>query len=201
LTPEAEKTNRETGLLLQRAQDGDGHAFEEIVRLFSRRIIGFCHRLAGAAQASDLAQEVFVKLYLALPSLDPSRPLAPYLFRTAHNHCIDWLRKRRVPTVSLENAPDAESQRTTIDPPDEAGSPEELLLRGEMRAETERAFAELPNEYRSVLLLRHIEELAYDEIAEALDLPLATVKTRIHRGRERLKQRLREYVVSNGRGQ
>jgi RNA polymerase sigma-70 factor, ECF subfamily len=201
LTPEAEETNKETGILLRRAQGGEECAFEEIVRLFSHRICGFCHRIAGASQASDLAQEVFVKLYLALPGLDPSRPLAPYLFRTAHNHCIDWLRKRRLPTVSLENRDEGEAPSAAIDPPDEGGSPEDLLLRGEVRAETERAFDELPSEYRSVLLLRHIEGLAYDEIAEALDLPLATVKTRIHRGRERLKQRLREYVVSSGRGQ
>ncbi len=201
LTPEGEKAHAETRLLLLQAQGGEERAFEEIVRLFSRRILGFCHRMAGAAQASDLAQEVFVKLYLALPGLDSTRPLAPYLFRTAHNHCIDWLRKRRLPTISLDGAYEGESPALGLDPEDDAGTPEDLLLRSEVRAETERAFAELPNEYRSVLLLRHMEGLAYEEIAEALDLPLATVKTRIHRGRERLKQRLKEYVVSSGRGQ
>jgi RNA polymerase sigma-70 factor, ECF subfamily len=189
----------DVGHLVRRARAGDDLAFEEIVSLFGRRVGGYCRRMAGPQAAEDLAQEVFVKVYLALATLDPERPLAPFLFRTAHNHCVDWLRKARAPLVPLSQSGPGGSAAVEFDPPDLSQSPDRGLRRAELAEAMERAFAALPIEYRSAVLLRHREGLTYEEIAAILEIPLATVKTRIHRGRERLKQSLQEFVVPSGR--
>jgi RNA polymerase sigma-70 factor (ECF subfamily) len=148
----------ETGLA-RRAAAGEEAAFEELVGRYSRPILDYCRRLVGhATAAEDLAQEVFVKFYLALSSFDPSRAVSPFLYRIAHNHCMDWLRKKKVPTVPLVWE-------------DEDG--------GAREAEA---------------IMRHRQGMTYEEIAEALDTPLGTVKARIHRGREKLQQKLAKYV-------
>jgi len=174
--------------LARRARAGDGTAFESIVNLYSRRIVAYCHRMAGSA-AEDLAQEVFVKLYLALPSFDTSRPLAPFLFRIAHNHCLDALRRQRPRTVPL--AREGEEDRHAASGP----SPEDLAEGADIGAAVAEALDSLPPPYRSVLTMRHVDGLRYEEIAQALDLPMGTVKARIHRGREMMQQKLAGHVT------
>jgi RNA polymerase sigma-70 factor (ECF subfamily) len=181
--------------LVVRARDGDDAAFEALVGAYSRRIIGYCYKMGAGAGAEDLAQEIFVKLYLALPRFDTSKPLTPFLFRIAHNHCLDALRRKRVPTVSLvRDDPDA-GGGVEVDHPDAGPDPEEQARRAEVMDAVEEALASLPDTYRSALVLRHVQGLTYEEIAEALGLPMGTVKARIHRGREKLQQKLRGLVV------
>lgn len=187
-----EQARAEVASLVRRARQGDDGAFEEIVNLYGRRIVAYCHRMAGAS-AEDLAQEIFVKLYLALPRFDLEKPLTPFLFRIAHNHCLDMLRKKRVPTVSLVR--DGEEGGREIDHPNGRPSPEDLAQRAEVLGAVEEAMNSLPPAYRSALVLRHVEGLSYEEIAETLGLPMGTVKARIHRGRERLQQKLRGLVI------
>ncbi len=175
--------------LVAAARDGDAGAFARIVAIYGRRILAYCHRMCGRG-AEDLAQEVFVKLHLALGRLDSERALSPFLFRIAHNHCLDALRKRRVVTVPL----DAGDGDLACRIPDPGPTPEDLARRAEVGRAVGRAMGELPPAYRSVLVLRHVEGLSYEEIAEALRLPMATVKIRIHRGREKLQQILRPFV-------
>jgi RNA polymerase sigma-70 factor, ECF subfamily len=165
--------------------------FEALVRSHGRRLTAYCRRMAGpTGPAEDLAQEVFVKMYLAWSSLDPERPVTAFLFRIAHNHCLDWLRKRRVPTVSLALPDDEEADGRERDPVDAGATPEQLVLREELEASVDRALAAVPEVYRSVLVMRHQAELAYEEIASALGVPIGTVKARLHRGRARLQQEL-----------
>lgn len=177
--------------LVRAARAGDPVAFERIVAIYGARILSYCHRMCGAA-AEDLAQDVFVKLYLAIGQFDPDRPLAPFLFRIAHNHCLDAIRKRRIPTVPLhpvEGMPDPLSK--VADP---VPTPAALAERAEILDAVDRALMSLPAPYRSVLVLRHVEGLSYEAISEALGLPMATIKIRIHRGREKLQQILRPFV-------
>jgi RNA polymerase sigma-70 factor, ECF subfamily len=179
--------------LAQQARQGDESAFETLVRRYQRRILAYCRRMTGpAGPAEDLAQEVFVKLYLALSTIDPQRPVRAFLFRIAHNHCLDWLRKRRVSTVPLA-FPDDEDGRER-DPLDPAPSPEDLVQREEIQAAVDQALARVPEVYRSVLVMRHQVDLAYEEIASALAVPIGTVKARLHRGRMHLQQSLRGIV-------
>ncbi|MBW2261231.1 MAG: sigma-70 family RNA polymerase sigma factor [Deltaproteobacteria bacterium] len=194
MAPREHRTEDETTLVL-RARAGDDDAFEALVNAYSRRIIGYCYKMGARAGAQDLAQEIFIKLYLALPGFDSSKPLTPFLFRIAHNHCIDALRRKRVPTVSLvRDDPDA-AAGSEVDHPDCRPTPEELAQRTEIMEAVDQALASLPDAYRSALVLRHVEGLTYEEISETLGLPMGTVKARIHRGREKLQQKLRGLVV------
>jgi len=179
--------------LTQQARLGDESAFETLVRRYQRRLLAYCRRMTGVAgPAEDLAQEVFVKLYLALPTIDPQRPVRAFLFRIAHNHCLDWLRKRRVSTVPLAYPGDEDGHER--DPLDPAPSPEELVQSDEVGAAVDQALARVPEVYRSVLVMRHQADLAYEEIASALSIPIGTVKARLHRGRTHLQQSLKGIV-------
>lgn len=181
--------------LAQRAAAGDEASFEDLVNKYSRRILDYCRRLVGdATVAEDLAQETFVKFYLGLSGFDPSKPVSPYLYRIAHNHCLDWLRKKRVPTVPLVWQDEEGRGLREADAPDRTLAPDELVERLEVRQAVDEALASLPPTYRGALIMRHREGLSYEEIAEALDMPLGTVKARIHRGREKLQQTLTKYV-------
>jgi RNA polymerase sigma-70 factor (ECF subfamily) len=180
--------------LARRAAAGDESAFEELVNKYSRPIIDYCRRLVGnPTVAEDLAQEAFVKFYLGLSTFDPARSLSPFLYRIAHNHCLDWLRKKKVPTIPLVWEADGEESREA-DAPDLTLAPDELAGRREVQEAVDEALASLPPTYRGALVMRFREGMTYEEIAAALDLPLGTVKARIHRGREKLQQRLAKYV-------
>ncbi|UCH78505.1 MAG: sigma-70 family RNA polymerase sigma factor [Candidatus Coatesbacteria bacterium] len=180
--------------LARRAAAGEEAAFEELVGRYSRPILDYCRRLVGdATAAEDLAQEVFVKFYLALSSFDPSRAVSPFLYRIAHNHCMDWLRKKKVPTVPLVWE-DEDGGAREVEAPDSSLAPDALFERAEVARAIDEALASLPPTYRSALIMRHRQGLTYEEIAEALDTPLGTVKARIHRGREKLQQKLAKYV-------
>ena len=114
--------------------------------------------------------------------------------RIAHNHCLDWLRKKRVPTVPLVWEDEEGRGLREADAPDRTLAPDELVERLEVRQAVDDALAELPATYRGALIMRHREGMSYAEIAEALQMPLGTVKARIHRGREKLQQKLAKYV-------
>ncbi len=181
--------------LARRAAAGDEAAFEDLVAKYSRPILDYCRRLVGnVTAAEDLAQETFVKFYLGLPAFDPSRAVSPFLYRIAHNHCLDWLRKRKVPTVPLFWPDEEGAGFREADAPDLTLAPDELVERAEVREAVDEALASLPPTYRGALIMRHREGMSYEEIAEALELPLGTVKARIHRGREKLQQKLAKYV-------
>lgn len=181
--------------LAQRAAAGDEAAFEDLVNKYSGPILNFCRRLVGdATVAEDLAQEAFVKFYLGLSHFDPAKAVSPYLYRIAHNHCLDWLRKKKVPTVPLVWEDEDGGEARVADAPDSSLAPDALVERAEVQGAIDEALASLPPVYRSALIMRHREGLSYEEIAEALDMPIGTVKARIHRGRGILQQKLAKFV-------
>lgn len=187
--------NRTDGVLARRAAAGDEAAFADLVNKYTRPILDYCRGMVRApAVAEDLAQETFVKFYLGLSTFDPSRPVSPYLYRIAHNHCLDWLRKKRVPTVPLVWEDREAGTVREADAPDRTLAPDELVERAEVREAVDDALMSLPPTYRGALIMRHREGMSYEEIAEALEMPLGTVKARIHRGREKLQQKLAKYV-------
>jgi RNA polymerase sigma-70 factor (ECF subfamily) len=172
------------------AQAGDDRAFEAIVRHYQQTVFGLAWRLTGnAAQAEELAQEAFLRAWRKLGSFDTARPLRPWLLRLARNACLNALRKWHPPTVSIhaadeeDHVPELAAEGPTV--PDAAAD-------RELAARAEAAIAQLPQEYRVVVTLRHLEGLAYEDIAKSLRLPLGTVKVRLHRARERLRRMLGE---------
>ena len=163
----------EAGLALA-ASRGDKTAFGRLVDLHKRSVYGLCVRLLRHPEdARDAAQETFVRAYAALATFDPTQPFAPWVLRIARNHCLDVGRRRGVrPTeVALD-----------VDPED--GGPRELA------GSLNRAVAALPPNYREVVELFHVEHLSYKEIAAALDVPIGTVMTWLHRARGQLRRSL-----------
>ena len=185
---------------LRDAQNGDVQAFEAVVEAYQDQVFTLALRLlSDPAEAEDAVQETFLRVYTHLPRYDWKFKFTTWLYRIATNICIDRLRKRK-PESSL----DCESpgcgdgvvsmlrDRLAADDP----TPEQAILRAETCNEVQRALADLPPLYRTVLVLRYIQELSLQEISDILHIPITTVKTRVHRGREGMKQLLCRVPVS-----
>ncbi len=177
--------------LVRRCLAGDEKAYRELIERYQGQVYSVALRMVRRPEdAEDLTQETFVRMFRALSRYDPTRPFGAWLFTIASRLCIDHIRRRKVSPISLtrrERESDEEYEIEVEDPglrPDEAAAHEE---------ESRRAAAlidSLPPHYRIVVLLRHVQDLSYEEIAEALHLPLGTVKARIHRARALLKARI-----------
>jgi RNA polymerase sigma-70 factor (ECF subfamily) len=177
---------------ITQAKSGNGDAYTWLLTRYNSAIYDYCRRMIRGEDARDLAQETFVKAFLSIKNFDESKRFAPWLFRIAHNLVIDYMRKKRAPTYSLTVSDEGETRE--IDFADGSKTPDELLHRKEIHEAFNAALESLDAEYKEVLVLRHREGFSYDDIAVALGLPLGTVKTRIRRGREKLKQKLRPFV-------
>ena len=140
----------------------------------------------NSEDAADMTQEAFIKAYNSLQSFRGDSKFSVWLYRIVSNVCLDFLRsKNRRPTVSL-SVEDDDGEDTQLDVADESQSPELLLDRKLTRESVRRGLDSLPPDYRQILLLREIQGLSYDEIAQALGLEVGTVKSRIFRARKRL---------------
>jgi RNA polymerase sigma-70 factor (ECF subfamily) len=178
--------------LVRRCLSGDQRACRDLVRRYERPVYSVLMRVVRRAEdAEDLVQETFVKVFQALDRYDTERPFSAWIFTIASRLAIDHLRRRRVKTVSLE----VSEPGSTEDPPDVEDNglkPDEITSNAEEESNAARLIDSLPEHYRIVVVLRHQQDLSYEEIAEALNLPLGTVKARIHRARALLKQRISE---------
>ena len=179
------------------AQQGKEAAYRELLLRYERPVFSLIFRMVRDREmAEDLAQETFVKVLNNIDRYSPDFKFSSWLFKIANNLTIDHLRRRRVDTISIEGAPDAvtaESAKATsisIVAGDE--SPLAELESRELGQSIERAIANLRPEYRACILLRHVEDRSYEEIAEIVKLALGTVKTYIHRARHELRAALDE---------
>ncbi len=177
------------------AREGREAAYRELVRRYERPVFSLIYRMVrDRALAEDLAQDAFIKVLNALESYRPEFKFSSWIFKIANNVAIDQLRRREVDTLSLDGAPDARTQEeieaTALQAADRSESPLAELQARELGSQIEQAIARLRPEYRACILLRHVEGRSYEEIAEALDLPLGTVKTYIHRARNELREHL-----------
>ncbi len=178
--------------LVRFCKRGDERAAREILIRFEKPVFSLIFRMVRDRElAEDLAQEAFVRTLNNLGRYDPSYKFSSWLFKIAYNLTIDHLRKKQLDTVSIQGAPDAvtaEQQAATsiaLSTPDEL--PDQLVEARELGAEIESAIGDLRPEYRTAILLRHVEGHSYEEIAGIMDVPLGTVKTYIHRARGELK--------------
>lgn len=177
--------------LITRARKGDEAAFRVLLQKYERAVYNICYRMVrNREEAEDLAQESFVKVFSMLERYNPSYAFSNWLFKITSNLCIDAMRKRRIETFPMDapiQSDKGDYERQYESPTDD---PERLALRSERMSKLEKAIDGLPPHYRIMILLRHQEDLSYEEIAATLDVPLGTVKARIHRAREMLKTRL-----------
>src|SRR6266699_1306192 len=174
------------------AKRGHEAAFRELVRRYERPVFSLLYRMVrDRGLAEDLAQETFIKVLNGLGSYNPQFRFSSWIFKIANNAAIDQLRKRELDTLSLDGSPHAttpEAMRaTTPQLGDKGETPLQELEARELGGAIERAIARLRPEYRSCILLRHVEGHSYEEIAQILELPLGTVKTYIHRARNELR--------------
>ena len=172
---------------VQKVLAGDANAFEDLVRAHEKTVYNLALRTLGNAQdAEDVTQEAFLKAYRSLSSFRGDSKFSVWLYRIVSNLCLDQLRARkRKPTQSM-TVENEDGEEDILEIPDEQFSPEKLLDRKLTRESVRRGLAALPDDAREILLLREIGGRSYDEIAEALDLDIGTVKSRIFRARKKL---------------
>ncbi len=171
--------------------NGQQHRFGELVERYQTQIVNYvCRMLGNYEDAVDLSQDVFLKAYSALGSYRPQYPFPAWLFRIARNAAIDEIRKRRLATVSLDAPMEFEDGAAGRDVESPGLDPQDAFLGLEFADRISTAIDELPEKYREPIVLRHAADLSYEEIAEALELPIGTVKTRIFRARDALRQSL-----------
>lgn len=175
---------------------GDKELFGEIVKRYQGRLVNFLYRLLyDQAEAHDLAQEVFFKTFQALDRYDPQYKFSTWLFRVGQNAAIDRLRKRRLKLVSMDRPSKDQDTDSTWEFPTEERGPYGDLRNQERGDAITEAIRALPWEYRELIVMRHYGELSYGEIAELKKLPLGTVKNKLFRARQILKESLTDYLV------
>ncbi len=185
--------------LVERVRQGDLDAFNTLVVTYQERIYNLCLRMLGSPPAAeDATQEAFIAAYKNVSKLRGSN-VRSWLFRIASNLCIDELRRRqRRPLVSLD-APSADEDAQPMDVPDAEPGPEAWALRGELHEALQAELLRLPHDQRLAVTLCDMEGLQYEEIAEAMGSSVGTVKSRISRGRARLRVRIQEQPELFGR--
>jgi RNA polymerase sigma-70 factor (ECF subfamily) len=181
--------------LVALAQQGREAAYRELVRRYERPVFSLIFRMVRDREvAEDLTQDSFIKVLNHIDRYRPEFKLSSWLFKIANNVAIDFLRKRQLETVSIDGSPHAASaaeiEATSFDVVARQESALEEMEAKELGSAIERAIERLRPEYRSCIMLRHVEGRSYEEIAATLDLPLGTVKTYIHRARHELRQHL-----------
>ena len=177
------------------AAKGREAAFRELLARYERPVFSLVYRMVrDRTQAEDLAQEAFVRAFNAIGTYKSSYKFSNWILKIANNHTIDHLRKRRLDTISIHGSPHAstphEASRTELIVASTDENPHEYLEHKELGGQIEQAIGGLRVEYRTAVILRHVEGYAYDEIAEIMGVPLGTVKTYLHRARAELRESL-----------
>ena len=182
-------------VLVRRVQAGDSEAFEELVRRYERKVSNITYRLMGNEQdASEALQDAFLRAYRFIGKFQFKSSFFTWLYRIATNVSLSKLRKReKVDIVSIDQ-PVNEEGDLPFEIPDVKYGPEKLMKQRELHAALQKAVDELEADYRSVVVLRDLEGLSNEEVSKVLDLSVAAVKSRLHRGRLVLREKLSSYL-------
>ncbi|HBB93806.1 MAG TPA: hypothetical protein DC054_00285 [Blastocatellia bacterium] len=185
----ANLTKLADGELVQTAVAGREASFEELVRRYQRPIAAYVYRMVGDYDSAlDLTQEVFIKVYNSLARYRSEFKFSTWIYKIAHNAAIDHLRRHAVREQALTCSVDGERREVVIE--SRRLTPEQESERKERRSEIESVVQLLQASYRELIVLRHSHDLSYDEIAEVTGLPLGTVKNRLFRAREAMRDLL-----------
>lgn len=176
-------------LLIERSKNGDVSAFEMLIEAYQKKVFNLAYRIIGNYDdANDIAQEAFIRIFRSISGFRGQSSFSTWIYRITTNVCLDEIRKRKNKSVQYLDddiqTDDGEMQRQIIsDDP----LPEEIAERKELRAAINDSLGELKEEYRIIITLRDIQGMSYEEIAKVLDCPTGTVKSRINRARQALK--------------
>ena len=182
-------------VLVERIVSGERDLFTDLVARYEKRILNYVYRIIHRYEdAHDLTQEIFIKVFMAIDRYDPKYQFSTWIFRIAQNSAIDTLRKRSLPEVSLTKSGPDDEEGKEREVPDEGVSPYRDLKNKELSAAIDVAVENLPSDYRELIQLRHFGELSYEEIADLKALPLGTVKNKLFRARNMLKETLCDFL-------
>ncbi len=191
--------SNQVAALVQRARSGDVVAFEQLIEPYVGRLYNYVARMVGEpSDAEDLTQDVLLRAHRAIGSFRGGATFQTWLYRIATNIAVDALRRRgrhRARVSSLDDPWQAEQGAMTREVRDRQRDPQELVEAAELTTEVQQAIAQLSPKLRAVVVLFDIEGLSYEEIAETLQLPLGTVKSRLFNARARLRELLGPYVA------
>jgi len=180
--------------LIRRCLANDQSAYKALLDKYRRQVLSLVWRMVNnREEAQDLAQEAFIRAFRSLGTFDVTRSFPAWLFRITTNLCVDYYRRKKLSTVSLVQGADQEHDERLLDLESPGLGPDEELAGKEGLARLEMMVKALPAPYRIVILLRHQSDMSYDEIAEALNLPLGTVKARIHRAHRMLREKMERW--------
>jgi RNA polymerase sigma-70 factor (ECF subfamily) len=196
-TPEErrEQSRIEDRALIADAIAGKQEAFKRLMKKYHNAIAHLIMRMVGnQGDVEDLTQEAFIKAFNSLQSFNDEFAFSTWLYKIATNNCIDYLRKRKLKTFSIDRPIGSDDGQQQYEIPDNSHTPDSDILRDQQSSAIQRAIDDLPEKYRLVIVMRHQEERSYEEIAAELDLPLGTVKAHIFRAREMLYKQLRGKV-------
>ena len=181
--------------LIERFKSGDTSAFEGIVLKYQNKIYSLCRYMLGNVHdAEDAAQDAFLKAYQALPKFQPEASLYTWLYRIATNTCIDYKRK---PVFESLFSDAGEGEKLIHDRASDGPSPEKLYQSKQIDEALRESLGKLSPKLRAIIILKEIEELSYEEIADALEISMGTVKSRIARAREELQKLMRKFTEQN----
>jgi RNA polymerase sigma-70 factor (ECF subfamily) len=180
---------------IERVLAGDASAYDLLQKKYRRIIAALIRRMVrNEDDVDDLVQEAFIKAYNALGRFQFDYSFSAWLYRIASNTCIDFLRRKRFNTVSINNPVKSSEDEQEYEIEDNTYIPDYDVLHEERRRALKEAVANLPENYRIIIKLRHEEEMEYAEISKKLDLPLGTVKAHLFRARKMLHSTLKKKV-------
>lgn len=177
--------------LVQKAQQDDERAFGKLVERYETKVYSLAIKmLRNPEDAEDVLQDTFLRAYRGIKSFQGNSTFSTWIYRITANSALMRLRKKQLPTVSID---DADERETPINIADWSPGPVEQLLTQETQKAMDEAIEALPPEFKQVFILRDVEELSNAEVAEILDLSVAAVKSRLHRARLKVRNRLAAY--------
>ncbi len=176
--------------LIKRAQNGDVAAFESLIEEYQKRIFSIAYRMVSNPEdAADLTQEVIVKIFKNLDKFQGNAKFSTWVYRIATNTCLDELKKnKRYTTYSLDKEIETEEGSLMGELPDKGPTPEQAAEKKAIQTAVREAIGKLPTDHKKVMILRDLQGLSYEEIADVVGCSVGTVKSRISRARENLKK-------------
>jgi len=186
-------SNRDN-LLIEQCLKGQQSSFSELIDEYKNMVFSLSYKMTNSLEdAEDISQEVFIRVYKSLYNFNPNYKFSTWLYQITLNICRDRFRKGKIPSVSLDtplNKDDQKDLRSII--PDNQNNPEDIIMGVEQTNFINDLITSLPLKYREVIILRHLKDLSYDEMSKILNISLGSVKTRLFRARELLKNKLKK---------
>lgn len=187
------ESSEQDRVLVEQALGGDEEAYRQLMEKYDKALYHHIYRMVRAkGEVEDLVQESFIKAFSALESYSAEYAFSTWLYKIATNHTIDYLRKKKLPTFSIDKPIQTRDGDLEYEVPDTTYRPDRHVVSDQRRALIQEAIDALPSKYHRVIVMRHQQEKTYEEIAQELDLPLGTVKAHIFRARKLLYKYLRD---------